>query len=220
MMLSDDDIALAGEYVLGAMDRAERSAIEARMRSDSAFAAEIARWELRLDPMLAEIPPEAPPALAWEALEDRLFAPPKRPAWAWFGFAGGLSTLLLGAVLWFGAPMQRQQGPLWISDLVSSDGQVRLAALYDEQRGEMRVSVGGDAPQQGRDFELWLIAGEAAPVSLGVMPRSGAAAMPIPDDLRALMAGATLAITDEPAGGSPQGRATGPVVALAPLRRI
>ena len=34
------------------------------------------------------------------------------------------------------------------------------------------------------------------------------------------IADATLAITDEPAGGSPQGVATGPVVAAAPLRRI
>lgn len=48
----------------------------------------------------------------------------------------------------------------------------------------------------------------------------GKAAMPIPNDLRALVADATLAITDEPAGGSPQGVATGPIVAAALLRRI
>lgn len=104
--------------------------------------------------------------------------------------------------------------------MVSEDGAVRLAALYDEARGEMRVSMGGEAAPEGRDFELWLIAGEDAPISLGVMPDAGQAAMPIPEDLRPLMLNATLAITDEPSGGAPGGVATGPVVALAALRRI
>jgi anti-sigma-K factor RskA len=104
--------------------------------------------------------------------------------------------------------------------MVSADGAVRLAALYDERSGEMRVSVGGAEPGAGRDFELWLIQGDRAPISLGVMPHRGQAAMPIPPELRMLVANATLAITDEPAGGTPTGVATGPVVASAPLRRI
>lgn len=44
--------------------------------------------------------------------------------------------------------------------------------------------------------------------------------MPIPEDLRILVANATLAITDEPAGGAPGGVATGPIVAQAEMRRI
>ena len=57
-------------------------------------------------------------------------------------------------------------------------------------------------------------------ISLGVMPHQGQAAMPIPEDLRILVANATLAITDEPAGGAPGGVATGPIVAQAEMRRI
>ncbi len=220
--ISDDDSALAGEYVLGALGADERRAVQRRIASDAAFAAEVADWESRLDPLLDDVPAQAPPAGGWAALETRLFAPPRaaRPRWAWLGLASGVSTALLAAVLWLGEPVQRAPGPLWVSDLVSPDGAVRLAALYDAARGEMRVSVGGDAPPPGRDFELWMIAQGGAPVSLGVMPHSGAAAMTIPEDLRDAMAGATLAITDEPAGGAPGGQATGPVLATAPLRRI
>lgn len=44
--------------------------------------------------------------------------------------------------------------------------------------------------------------------------------MPMPEELRTLVANATLAITDEPAGGAPGGVATGAVVAQAEMRRI
>lgn len=220
--LSEDDILLAGEYALGTLDAGDRAVAAQRIAQDAGFAREVARWQARLDPLNDAIRPLAPPAHVWAKLERRLFAPvPARGnLWGWFAGASGLAAAVLAAVLWLGQPMPPASGPMWISDMVSPDGRVRLAALYDERTGEMRVSMGGAAPGQGRDFELWLIAGKAAPISLGVMPREGKAAMPIPEDLRALLADATLAITDEPAGGSPHGVATGPLVAEAPLRRI
>ncbi|MBY6003294.1 anti-sigma factor [Salipiger bermudensis] len=219
--LSTDDLALAGEYVLGTLDAATRSAVAARIDREPSFAAEVTLWETRLDPLNDALAPVAPPAAAWRGLEARLFPEARRLSpWRWIAAAGALSTATLAAVLWFGAPLATVPGPLWVSDMVSEDGTVRLAALYDEARGEMRVSVGGAPASEGRDFELWLIAGEAAPISLGVMPDAGQAAMPIPEELRPLMLNATLAITDEPSGGAPGGVATGPVVALAALRRI
>jgi len=220
--LTEDDIALAGEYVLGTLDLATRQDVTRRIDRDADFAREVARWEARFDPLAEEVRPIAPPARVWADVERRLFGMPARKAsvWGWFAGASGLATAMLAAVLWLGQPMPPAPGPLWISDMVSEDGSVRLAALYDEASGEMRVSMGGAAPAEGRDFELWLIQGDGAPISLGVMPHQGQAAMPIPAHLTALVANATLAITDEPAGGSPTGVATGPLVAAAALRRI
>jgi len=220
--LSEEDIALAGEYVLGALGLSERQEITRRIARDADFALEVARWEARLDPLAAEVQPVTPPGRVWGQIEGRLFAAPARRSglWGWFAGASVLATALLVAVFWLGQPMPQEAGPLWISDMVSEDGAVRLAALYDERSGEMRVSMGGAAPASGRDFELWLIQGDRAPISLGVMPHEGQAAMPIPAELRTLVANATLAITDEPVGGSPTGVATGPLVAAAPLRRI
>ena len=54
-----------------------------------------------------------------------------------------LSTAILAAVLWFGQPVSGPPGPLWVSNMVSDSGEVRLTALYDAGRGEMRVSSRG-----------------------------------------------------------------------------
>ena len=66
----------------------------------------------------------------------------------------------------------------------------------------------------GRDFELWtLAAGATAPRSLGVLPSGGEALPPgtLPDgDVQLL-------VSLEPAGGSPSGAPTGPVVLAAEL---
>ena len=221
--LRQDDIALAGEYVLGTLPGAERQAVVRRIALDPDFAREVARWESRFDPLAAEVTPVAPPARVWGGVETRLFGRPERAAtglWRWLAGASGLSVALLAALLTLGQPILPARGPLLVSDMVSVDGAVRLAALYDSETGEMRVSMGGNAPAPGHDFELWVIAGDGAPVSLGVMPRRGQAAMPIPEAIRPLLVEATLAITEEPLGGSPAGVATGPLVAKAALRRI
>ncbi|MCR8550312.1 anti-sigma factor [Salipiger sp. P9] len=220
--LTEDDIALAGEYALGALPPEERAALSRRAETDPAFAAEVAAWETALDPLNAELPPVAPPPAAWRGLEKRLFPTAERPAspWRWLAAASGLSAAVLAAVLWLGQPAPPRPEALWISDMASEDGSVRVAALYDAARGEMRVSMGGAGPGANRDFELWLLGPDGGAVSLGLLPRDGQAAMAIPEGLRGAMAAATLAITDEPEGGAPGGVATGPVIATAVLRRI
>jgi anti-sigma-K factor RskA len=69
----------------------------------------------------------------------------------------------------------------------------------------------GERPPAARAYELWGIAPHATrPVPLGVIPANGdmrLAALP-----KNVAAGATLAISIEPPGGSPTGLPTGPVV--------
>ena len=45
---TEEDVALAAEYVLGVQDAAERAAVEARMRDDAGFARLVQRWEMQL----------------------------------------------------------------------------------------------------------------------------------------------------------------------------
>lgn len=219
------DIATAGEFVLGTLPLAEREAFRRRLLSEASLAAEVARWEAHFDPIADEVRPVSPPARVWNKVERGLFPDAAAPAgsvsfWKWLSFGSVCASAALLAFLWLGQPGPEEDPQLWVSDMVSADSAVRLTALYDETDGEMRVSVAGQPPAEGRDFELWLIQGDRAPISLGVMPHEGQAAMPIPDELRTLVANATLAITDEPAGGAPGGVATGPVVAQAEMRRI
>lgn len=227
--LDPHDIATAGEYVLGTLPLAERDAFRRRLLAEPALAQEVMRWEAHFDPIAEEVRPVGPPSQVWSSVEKRLFAPapsagqsasPSARLWQWLALGSALTSVALLLMIWLGQPEPQEPGRLWVSDMVSADSSVRLTALYDETDGEMRVSVAGQPPAEGRDFELWLIQGDGAPISLGVMPHEGQAAMPIPDELRTLVAHATLAITDEPAGGAPGGVATGAVVAQAEMRLI
>ncbi|MDZ7710578.1 MAG: anti-sigma factor [Roseovarius sp.] len=67
---------------------------------------------------------------------------------------------------------------------------------------------------------MWLIAGEAAPVSLGVLPQDRRAALPVPEDLRPRLRTVVLAVSDAPPGGSPTGASTGAVLATGAVRDI
>ncbi|MGH8204486.1 MAG: anti-sigma factor domain-containing protein, partial [Steroidobacteraceae bacterium] len=71
-----------------------------------------------------------------------------------------------------------------------------------------------------RARELWALPEGAAPVSLGLMPESGSIRLALDDRQRAALAAATnVAVSDEPAGGSPTGAPTGAVLYVAPLAR-
>ena len=72
----------------------------------------------------------------------------------------------------------------------------------------------------GRAQELWLIAGEATPVSLGVLSTDAETEVIVPQALRPLFAGAVLAVSDEPPTGSPTGAPTGDVLAFGTVSEI
>ena len=68
--------------------------------------------------------------------------------------------------------------------------------------------------------ELWLIEGGQPPVSLGVLPDTALARVPVSGELAARLGpGAQLAVSDEQAGGSTTG-VPGEVVALGEVARI
>jgi anti-sigma-K factor RskA len=70
------------------------------------------------------------------------------------------------------------------------------------------------APEQGRSYELWLTAkGASAPKSLGVVGNDEFTQRPIPGNFDlATLRTASYAVSLEPAGGSPSGVPTGPVL--------
>jgi anti-sigma-K factor RskA len=97
--------------------------------------------------------------------------------------------------------------------------QWRIEVYASEHRLVMRAPTVTAKPA-GRDFELWVITADGSKVlSLGVMPVQGERAEQLnAAQSLALMAGAKVAVSVEPLGGSPTGVATGPIVFVAPLR--
>jgi anti-sigma-K factor RskA len=84
----------------------------------------------------------------------------------------------------------------------------------DTQQRTVVVRRVSAAQENGRSYELWLIAGRATPPkSLGVVGSDEFTERPLPvnvdvDELRSV----TFAVSLEPAGGSPTGAPTGPVL--------
>ncbi len=205
----DNDDALAGEYVLGVQDMADRSAVEARMKADTVFAARVAAWERRLSPLDDETPDVAAPDLLPQ-IEARLFAKERRPrnwlAWISLGLSGAIAAGLIFAVV-FMVP----QTPQVVAVLATKDA--GLSYRLTQVGEELTVTrVAGTAAPAGQVHQLWIIAPGASPVSLGLL---GDETLVV--DYPKPPAGWMFAVSVEPEGGSPSGLPTGPVILAAPV---
>jgi len=73
----------------------------------------------------------------------------------------------------------------------------------------------------GNSYELWMVPTDGtAPVSLGLIPGTGTAALPLSAQANTVLTqSSALAVSLEPAGGSPTGTPT-IVILTAPLLRV
>ncbi len=206
----DDDDLLAAEYVLGVLSLADRIAAENRVKFDPGFAALVANWENRLLPLAEAAVPVSPSADVLSRIETRLFPAAPRKSWlaAVLAIRGAALAAILVSVFFYNA----SPTPTYTATLAANDSPVSY--LVQVSDGGISLALTGPAPNETQSHELWLIVGEAAPVSLGLIG-------PDPLGLPATLApGMILAVSLEPAGGSPTGAPTGPVLALGPLEKI
>jgi anti-sigma-K factor RskA len=226
-MLHEDDIALAGEYVLGLLDPAETANAQARVATDAAFAAEVEAWRERLQSMVAGADTPAPEHV-WPAIADKLPAPSGQDSGTGnLRIWQGLTALSMAVAAYFAAlnwtkdvpPAIDSPTPL-IAALGSETGNAAITARYDAGSGELLLTP--VSLETGKLFpELWVIPADGKARSLGMMATDKPTQVTVTSEMRAFMAqGATLAITPEPAGGAPGGKATGPVIASGKITTI
>jgi anti-sigma-K factor RskA len=226
---NNDDALKAAEYVLGVMPSAERAAFARRLANEAALRSDVAFWENHFTNLTDRVAPVTPPPEIWERLERRMFPQDRTVQSSWwnnlaFWRGASLAALTgmatLAAVLYM-TPLSKlpSTGPL-IAEVAAQDGTIRLATLYDPATGVLKINRVEGTAATGRSFELWLIEGKNRPVSLGVLPDTTKATIAIAEQLRTKMPNATLAISDEPAGGSPTGQATGAVLAIGKIHSI
>ena len=208
-----EDEALAAEYVLGALDLAERTAAEARLKHDSAFAALVNDWQNRLADLNDDYAEAEAPNLLPQ-IEARLF-PQAAKSRGWFGWIGGaLAAGAIAVAAFVMLPPPAPPAPTMTAELSAEASPLRYAAAIAGDQLTLTRVAGTDA-EAGKDYELWIIEGDKAPVSLGVLTT---ASVTIPAPKAA--AGYVLAITLEPKGGSSDGKPTGPILAAGPLKNI
>jgi anti-sigma-K factor RskA len=198
----EEDDALAAEYVLGVQDMAERAKVEARIKADPAFAARVTHWETRLSGMNDGFPDTPAPNLLPQ-IEARLFPTPPRPARRGvFWLLAPLAAVLALAAIFFLTPREA----VLVATLQTEDAALAYEARHLGQTLTI-TRVAGQPAAAGQVHELWIIAPDAAPVSLGLLTEAPLAVQyPVPPR------GWTLAVSIEPAGGSPTGAPTGPVI--------
>lgn len=224
------DALLAAEYVLGVLPAEARKDVAARIEADAGFRALVGEWERTLSPLNADYAQVPPPATAKAAIDRRLFAaataPARKPSlWYSLAFWRGLAIAALASLaVIFILPftVEPPSAPQrYVAAMQADASPVRYVALYQAGTGKIDLTRLAGEPAAGRDFELWLIEGGNAPRSLGLLPETGSASIAMPPALAARLSdGATLAISDEPDGGSPTGSPTGAVLALGELRGI
>ena len=223
---SGDDL-LAAELSLGLLTGEELIHAKRRARIDLAFGVLVEDWDARLSTLSDDIAPVTPPAGLFKKITDEAYPESPKRIWQKLGilpaFLGaGAAALVLMLALEFGGVMQPEQPtPSYVARMAAEDNSLVVAAAYVDDSGSLFVErqIGQSPPD--RSFELWLIVPDTAPISLGILAADQTLdEITIPEDLRNLVAGATLAITDEPLGGSPDGTPTGAVLAAGEVTTL
>jgi anti-sigma-K factor RskA len=130
----------------------------------------------------------------------------------------------LGAVLYWSRVTTEK--PVEAAVIVDPSGApVWQVEVYGHADAERYLSVRTAArakPPAGRTYELWALPKNGNPVSLGVLPQQEGSSQRVltPLQREALSRSEKIAVSVEPAGGSPTGQPTGPVVFVAPLRGL
>ena len=222
---SDD--MLAAEYVAGVLAADERQIVSRRIDTEPAFARLVDQWEARFAPLGDAYQPVEPPASIKAAIDRRLFTgAERRSLWTSLAFWRGLAAAALAALavaiaVPYVNPPAEQPSLRLVASLAADGSDVRYLAVYDAAHSEVSLSHVSGERASGRDFELWMIEGSNPPVSMGVIPVGATTHVVITPEIRdRLASGAVLAISLEPAGGSPTGQPTGPVIATGDLKNI
>jgi len=204
----DDDRVMAAEYALGLLSASDRSLFEARLLVDTELRSEAVFWQEHFATLTEDIAPVTPQARVKATIERRLFGVPVKTAGSSilrFLRAGAIAAvLLLGVVYFWPQPIEAD----YRVALANQDRGLRIEAMYQVASNELIVERVAGQQVPGRDIELWFIAPGAAPVSLGVLSSTGETTIVVPAAIASQLAGASLAISDEPLGGSPSGSPT------------
>ena len=220
-----EDESLAAEYVLGVLPDAERKAFAARLSADAALRTQVQFWEQQFSAFNGDYAASNPPPALRAAVHARLFGTEVKSGfwhrlsfWRTLSFASLAALALVVALPSFNNTNLK---PNSVAELaIQQGGGVQLAAYFDPNKKVIRYNRLSDAAATGRDFELWVIIGKDAPVSLGVVPAEKNGVIKVSATLAAQMSDAVLAISDEPKGGSPTGKATGAVLSVGKLTPI
>jgi anti-sigma-K factor RskA len=222
-MTEHEWLALAAPHALGALDGDERAAFEAHLAGCPQCRAEVDAFREVAGRLAAAAPDAAPtPGLRERVLTEarRVRRLPARLPWL-AAAAGIVLAVVLGGAWWQERAARRtlearvaEQGELLATLLAPNVGVASLAAtgkppsarlFWNPQRLRVVIAVFDLPPAPvGRTYQLWAIATGKPPVSLGTFNTGPDGRLTAAMDVPAGLAFDLSAVTEEPAGGSPQ----------------
>jgi anti-sigma-K factor RskA len=223
--------AIAAEYVLGTLPSRPRTRVARLIAADPRWGETVRAWEERLLPLAESLAPVAPPARVWAAIQSRIRGRASTEGtrgnvwsnlalWRGLTLAGFATALALALVVL--APPREAAIETMVAVLAGQDAKPVLVASAD--RAGRILTVKAIAPLQtgaDRALELWALPASGNPRSLGLVPPTGLARLALPAPAgTALQNIPALAVSLEPAGGSPTGLPTGPVLYSGPLQKL
>jgi len=224
---------LAAPYALGALDPAERAEFERHLETCASCRAEVQSFREVSGLLAHTVPPAAPPAelrdrVLGAARLVRPLTPRRRGILAWAAAAAVVLAILGGFGYWRAANEARVlrtrldvaqsqldstkyvvaallDSSVAITDLAAT-GKAPTMRLYWNRARHIVVVAAFDLPPApaGRTYQLWAIEKGRAPVSVGTFnsPPSGRTVITL--QMPAGVQPEVSAVTEEPAGGSPQ----------------
>ena len=224
---------LAAEYVGGLLRGPARRRFEALLPAHATLRGAVRAWQERLMPLTAVVEPQQPSAAVWKRIEARIQGPSSAATetvsgwwrqlafWRGFSAIAGVATLALAVLLANPGPVQP---PIVVVLSAATPapgspaGTVAPASFVASISGDGRAMVTRPlinvSMEANRSLELWSLPPSGAPRSLGVIAADKATVV---QRGKVLEGTAAFAVTLEPAGGSPTGAPTGPVLYVGKL---
>ena len=232
--MSDTIQMIAGEYALSLLDPATQIEVERRAEREPAMADAIAEWRDRLIEIDAAAAPMTPSDALWSRIDQALDTAvafesavvvvdrPARRSWGarlWsnvpalrgLALAGAAASLALAVGLAVSLQASRRQ-PEVIAVLLTGDAKPGAVVEVFADGSSFVAPLSDVSVPTGRIMQVWTLPDPATgPVSIGLL-RASASAELQPVSLPAPKPRQLYEITLEPAGGSPTGRPTGPIL--------
>ena len=227
---------LAAEHVLGTLRGPAGRRFQALLPAHPALRQAVAEWQERLAPLTQSVLPVTPPDRVWAKIEARVFGdsvaklsaamPINAGALRWWqrlglwqGLSGVASAAVLALAVLVATPPPAQPPIIVVLGSNPEAAQALnasfVASVSADGRALVLRPVNELTVSPGRALELWAVPGQGAPRSLGLVQAGGQTTLLRTQLLRDT---AAFAVSLEPAGGSPTGAPTGPIVSVGKLQ--
>lgn len=220
---------LAAEYVLGTMPERARRRFEAQLKFSPSLRGVVSEWETRLTPLASAVPELNPPNRVWREIQRRLHgdqAPSQAVSWwnktgFWRAATGLVTVALLTLSFFLSFAVKPPVTEATMMVVVMDDMQTQSPAMTvswepgEAKRKLLRLRVIGHAEMApDTAWELWMLpGGDKPPVSLGLITTHELQTLTVPPHVGDSLDDAWgLGMTVEPAGGSPVGKPTNPML--------